>query len=367
MRVNEEPGKKEIGGLQKKWIEFLNKHRQEENLDQGTIEVDTSAQVEPNYDALSKMPSFDKWRDQNTEIDPNKLELFNKFTDFFKKDSRIKRALSELAPSEQDFYGDEAVRYADKLYEETGDIISDIKSIMQNFYSSEFLEKRLEQIKDDVINAGANPKKLTSVYQRDFASMSEKFNKGIREEVKGYISWGDPHKFDSEASSINEILHLIHSSIVNNEEILQSLPVLESEKGQYGETTLYGTANSKNPIAKEIYDQIKNGDESWTDIVSLPDRTLMMVRDRGHALTIDIEKDIKDDKFYINYFVPKICNVDKVNQLPGVRKVIKREGESQVLEFTTGVFSINNETDVASTVTNFIKMVPTDIDIERTR
>ena len=333
-------------------------------------------QSDSGFSSLSEMPSFEQWQAEKTmekakeqvEVDPEKLEYFNQFVDFFKKDSDVKRTLTELAPSEQDFYGgDGAVRYADKLYEGTKDVIGDIKGIMKNFYASETIESRLKQIETDVINAGANPDKLAAVYQKDFASMSEDFNKGVREEIVGYSVFSNPHQFDAKAGSVNEILHLIHSTIVNNESILQSLPVIESEKGRYGETTLYGTEATKNPIATEIYNQIANGDESWTDIVSLKDRTLMMVRDRGHALTVDIEKDPKDGKFYVNYFVPKICNVDKVNQLPGVRKVAKKEGESQVREFTTGVFSVDNEADVANSVMNFISMVPTDYDIEMPR
>jgi hypothetical protein len=320
------------------------------------------------FDALGKMPAFEQRQTElakQAEVDPAKLELFNKFADFFKKDSDVKRALTEIAPKEQDFYGgDGAIKYADKLYEGVRDINFDIKGIMRNFYPSEAIENRLKQIETDVVNAGANPQRLNAVYQKDFAAMSEDFNKGIRQEIVGYSAWCNPHSFDTNASSINEILHLIHSSIVNNEKILQSLPVLGTSKGNYTATTLYGTESSRNPVAEKIFDHF--GVDNWSnmDIVSLPDRTLMMVRDRGHALTVDVEKDEEDGKYYVNYFVPKICNVDKVNMLPGVRKVTKKEGESQAREFTTGVFSVADEGDVANAVIKFIDMVPTDDDIE---
>lgn len=318
------------------------------------------------FSTLSSMPSFEQWQAEQakeTEATPEQLENFRQFVDFFKKDSDIKKSLTELAPSDQDFYGDGTVKYADKLYDGIKDITSDIKGIMANYYKSEDIEKRLKQIEEDVINAGANPDKLAQVYRRDFAAMSEELNNDIHQETVGYSAWNNPHQLDSKATSVNEILHLIHSSIVNNESILQSLPVLDKTEDRYGSTTLYGTTDSENPVAKEIYEQIKNGDESYTDIITLPDRTLMMVRDRGHALTVDVEKDPTSGKFFINYFVPKICNVDKVNQLPGVRKVAKKEGEFQVGEFTTGVFSVDNESDVATSVISFVKMVPTDDDI----
>lgn len=333
-------------------------------------ESQSNSLADNDADILNDMPSFEQWRAEQAkgqaEVDPEKLELFNRFVDFFEKDSNIKNTLTELAPSEQDFYNsDRVVRYADKLYEGTMGVIGDVRDIMKNFYVSDAIEDRLKQIEEDVVNAGASSDKLAQVYKKDFSAMSEEFNKGVHEEIVGYSLFGNPHKFDTKASSINEILHLIHSSIVNNESVLQSLPIIEKAGDLYDSITLYGTADSENPVARGIYDRLKNGDESCSDIVSLKDRTLMMIRDRGHALTVDIEKDPKDGKFYINYFVPKICNVDKVNRLPGVRRITKKEGVVQVREFTTGVFSVENEADVANAVINFVDMVPTDGDIVR--
>ena len=300
--------------------------------------------------------------DAKNDSEQEKIELFNNFVDFFKKDGDIKRELVALAPNEQFTHNDDPVRYSNRLYEGTKEIIDDLSSMMDSFYQSDTIEKRLEQIEADVVNAGANSDKLARVYQDDFASMSEGFAKRIHQEAVGYIDH-DLHQFDDEAVSINEILHLVHSSIVNDEKILHSLPVLESSEERYRKTVLYGTNDSENPVAREIYNQIKNSKESFSDIVSLPDRTLMMIRDRGHALTLDIEKEKGSGDYYVNYFIPKICNVDKVNQLPGVRRVAKKDGQSQVLEFTTGIFRVRDEADVASSVTSFITMVPTDKDI----
>lgn len=49
----------------------------------------------------------------------------------------------------------------------------------------------------------------------------------------------------------------------------------------------------------------------------MEDRTLMMIRDRGHALTIDIDS-LEKDNVVVNYFVPKICNKEMVKALPGI-------------------------------------------------
>lgn len=311
-----------------------------------------------DYSILSKIPPFNKAQAEqalHAEVDQGKLENFNKFVNFVQKDTSIKRTLANLVPYEQDFYGDAAANYADKLYEGYKDIRTDLESIMQDFYRSEIIEGRLGQIEKNVINAGTDQQKLMTAYNQDFADISEKFNDAVRREVVGYSLFSNPHTLDRQARSINEILRLIHAAIVNNEGILHSLPVLKSSEGKA--VNLYGTPSSQNAVAEEIFSQLKNSDEFLTDIVSLPNRTIMMVRDRGHALTIDIEQD-SDKQYYANYFIPKICNADKVNKLPGVRKV--KKGNPQ--DFTTGVFRADRN-NIAKKTVGFVTEVPIDDDI----
>ncbi|MBR0468068.1 hypothetical protein IJJ53_04210 [Candidatus Saccharibacteria bacterium] len=254
----------------------------------------------------------------------------------------VKETLAGLAPIEADSYGGDGVAYADKLYQGLADISYDLGSIMRDYYSSDDINDRLAAIKQDVVESGADFSKLSAVYQRDFSDMSESFVRQVQEQNKGYYLWRDPHSLGQKAKSINEILHLIHSSIVNDENILQSLPILAKNESNYEPgVTLYGTPETFNPIAKDIYDGFKDDPYAMADIVSIKDRILMMVRDSGHALTVDIQKD-SDGKYYVKYFVPKICNVDKVNRLPGVRHVAKKEGVSQAQESTTGIFSLDS-------------------------
>ena len=80
-----------------------------------------------------------------------------------------------------------------------------------------------------------------------------------------------------------------------------------------------------------------------------------MIRDRGHALSIQI--DISDqDNIYVDYYIPKICNIDMVNSLKGVRKVDEHS------MFTNGCFQTNiNNLNIE--LFKFISMVPTDLDM----
>ena len=70
----------------------------------------------------------------------------------------------------------------------------------------------------------------------------------------------------------------------------------------------------------------------------------MMIRDRGHALTIEI--DIDGNEVLINYFIPKLRNINMINELPGVYKVKDNEYIG-----TTGIFktSVN---DLSKTLFN---------------
>ena len=81
----------------------------------------------------------------------------------------------------------------------------------------------------------------------------------------------------------------------------------------------------------------------------------MMIRDRGHALTIEI--DIDGNDAIIKYFIPKLCNINMINSLPGVNKVKNTE-----VIGTTGMFktSVN---DLSNKLYHFISMVPTDSDM----
>lgn len=119
-----------------------------------------------------------------------------------------------------------------------------------------------------------------------------------------------------DVGSINELLHITHSSIINDERLLESMPIIGTKKNSFGyDITLYG---EENEVSKRIFKNLPPDlDVGYTDIVSMESRTLMMVRDRGHALTIDIDASDKDN-IDVRYFIPKICNLDMVKALPGI-------------------------------------------------
>lgn len=79
-----------------------------------------------------------------------------------------------------------------------------------------------------------------------------------------------------------------------------------------------------------------------------------MVRDLGHALTIEIMK--QKEKYEVSYFIPKICNIIMVNKPKGVRKV---DYDSQ---YTRGAFD-TIKAELASEIVKIIDGVPMDDDM----
>ena len=76
-----------------------------------------------------------------------------------------------------------------------------------------------------------------------------------------------------------------------------------------------------------------------------------MVRDNGHALTIELKKG--NSKTSADYFIPQVNNDDIVNQLPGVIPVKDRSVG------TTGFFDFPN--DELYQLGSFIERVPPDV------
>ena len=109
-------------------------------------------------------------------------------------------------------------------------------------------------------------------------------------------------------------------------------------------------------VVEQIFKMFPNDlDCGWTDMVAINDKKLIiMVRDRGHALTIEVT--LNNNIARIEYFIPKLCNIEMINRLPGVNKVNKDSVGA------TGVMEVKIS-DLPKTLFNFISMVPTDSDM----
>ncbi len=288
-------------------------------------------------------------------------EKIIKLQHFFSVDTKIKKEIYDIAPQSLNGYIDETSisEYTDKLNDSLIYILSELKCVALDVFGKEssifnkvcYLE---QDIKTNFYSCGFDIEKLKSFYQKYISNMEPSFIDDVKRSYIGYYFGGGGVSPLKKASTINEILHLMHSRIINNEGLLKSIPLLNEKDNQHNNTiSLRGI---RNPMFEQLFMMFPTDlDCGITDMVIINEKTLiMMVRDRGHALSIEVT--LNKDNARIEYFIPKICNVEMVNKIPGVNKV---NADSIG---TTGTIEVEVK-DLPTALFNFISMVPTDMDI----
>ena len=288
-------------------------------------------------------------------------EKIIKLQHFFSVDTKIKKEIYDIAPQSLNGYIDETSisEYTDKLNDSLIYKLSELKCVSLDVFGKEssifnkvcYLE---QDIKTNFYSCGFDIEKLKSFYQKYISNMEPSFIDDVKRSYIGYYFGGGGVSPLKKASTINEILHLMHSRIINNEGLLQSIPLLNEKDNQHNNTiSLRGI---RNPMFEQLFMMFPTDlDCGITDMVIINEKTLiMMVRDRGHALSIEVT--LNKDNARIEYFIPKICNVEMVNKIPGVNKV----NDDSI--GTTGAIEVEVK-DLPTALFNFISMVPTDMDI----
>lgn len=292
-------------------------------------------------------------------MDENKMKNLEAMKEFFERDMKIKETLMSLAPTEADDYDElSRMEYVDKLEKGLDSLEYDTLASIKKFGFGEELNNTIREY-------FANKKKSMAVgkyeagicqkiYNLEFASMSENFVEEVKEGFVGYARFSNQSKFVRKAKTVNELLHSLHSSIVNNDEILESMPQIGTKRNTIEEPiTLYG---EENEVAEKIFKEfpLEMGC-GITDIVSLKNKVLMMIRDRGHALTIDMDT-TNPKEVEVKYFVPKLCNEEMIRKLPGIN-------ESSITKSGASGFFVSDKDKITKDLFDFIEKVPTDGDM----
>lgn len=278
-----------------------------------------------------------------------------KIEQFFNNDIKIKNLMLEMAITNQDYYNIEyLMKYEKKVFNILNEIEYYLLQIINNFfYNNENeknrIQKMINEVKQSFINASGNINKLKKVYLQEVTDMRKKFIDSINTNICGWYYTGEKVL---EPVTINEFLHLFHHIIVNDETLYQNIDEIPINNF-YNKVHLYG---KEDLIAYELAEQLAslNLYSDKINILSLKDKILILAKDYGHALSIEISYNgnIAD----INYFIPKVCNYLKVNTLKGIDKV------QPYSCFAKGMFSIKKE-DVPIEITDLILKMPTDLDI----
>lgn len=291
-------------------------------------------------------------------MDKNEKEIknFKKIENFFQIDLIIKNLINNTFPNNADKNNPgDIISYVQKLSDTIDRIellfLRAVRSFELGSNIEKFIENTFKKYHQQVFECGYNYDRLEHTFIKIFASMSPELVRKVNEDIYGYSCFIDLEGILAQSTSITEILHVFHTFIINNENILRS-SMVQLEKGR---TRLYG---EKTQIATSIFDGLDNFmADSEKTILSISDNhIIIMLRDFGHATTLDIN--IENKNAWIEYFIPKVCNYLMVNSLPGIRKI-----EEGTYSPTAKGMVVVKTADLPHYVNDFIKKIPTDEDM----
>lgn len=247
-----------------------------------------------------------------------------KVEEFFKYDEVVKKILFDCIPCEEDRYSKETLfERGEKLYKAIDDLEYYFDKIVTLFgYDNtykEYIKSLFNIYRNELYKCQNNYNKMCIFCDVCLSDMDNEFVAKINDTCIGYFSlFSKSDDLIKEAKTVNELLHLFHSMLINNEKVYKAMPVIKERKYDSSfSISLYG---NESKIGNEIFNKFEaNFNKEIIDILSLSnDKIIMMIRDRGHALVIDIDKN-KDTKLYeVKYHVSKIINALMMNKLRGI-------------------------------------------------
>lgn len=273
---------------------------------------------------------------------------------FFQLDLLIKGIISDLFPNILDPDNIEELETYEKKLENSLDRLEiSFERIIKLLDLSENIDNKISQLfenyRKEVKKSPLEYIHLKELFLKIFVNMDPELINKVNEELIGYYIHRNLYRLLLQSTSITELLHVLHSYVVNNEEILQSCGILDSK----GTISLYGRTTK---VSQEVFTNMKRGiRSSEITILSInEEHIILMLRDNGHATTLDIT--INEDIAWINYFIPKVCNYLMVQCLPGVNKVDENS------KWAKGTVMVNAK-DLGNYINSFVRKIPTDEDM----
>lgn len=285
------------------------------------------------------------------------MEKIEELENFFDLDLKIKNLIIRAKPN---LYNSNPVDEEETLLKVLNVIRRSIREMSKIAFNNSLinLENKIDFIEKEIQNCNYDMNKIMNVYEKYFYKMNIKLEKSLEENIFGNLLNTDIKKPLENCDSINDILHYLHFYMTNTNKMLNFVEKRESRKNDSnGQISIYGKEDT---IAKKIYNDFPSDIFSDSiDIVSFNNHIMMMVRDVGHSLSINIT--YENNSARVEYFIPKVCNVEKVNELIGVKKL--DPSVDKFFSSTTGEFIVSKDL-LSKSIIEFIKNVPTDIDIK---
>ncbi len=285
-----------------------------------------------------------------------KEQELKKIENFFKIDAEIKNSLWKLAPTEMDDYDEESrIKYVDKLMKKLEDFQIEFVGICKDWGGDKkAVIEKFSQIKNNLINFNYSFGDIKELYKENFSDMSERLIETVKRTFEGYDLFkpiSPKNDIIQSSRTINELLHIFSFSIINNENLMKSMPIISKKANDFQYLiTLYG---EETDLSKNIFDSFPSDlFVGETDILAMKEKILMMVRYRGHALIMDIDETNTED--IVKYFIHNVCDRKKAEQLPGISKITENGAR--------GIFKAPRE-ETIQRLFELIEKIPVDSEI----
>lgn len=271
---------------------------------------------------------------------------------FFDYDMKVKnlladlnRGLSFLRTSE------DLVEYEDKMQKSLEEMEYYLYCMTNKFrkYNLNSFQSFIAKIKEEFKKSCGDFRKMEDFYNRYMALMREEFYKSVGESYSGHALFSGPGNIPP--VSINEYLHDLHTDVMNNNYIFTGIPSIENEALSNSPVHLRGKSDER-ALALAVSLANSNLKSRQIDVLNLSNKILIMVRDYGHATTIEIR--FEHGMAIMNYFVPKVTNYLLANELPGLTNKVTPE-----TKFIRGIFEVPEE-ELVHRLPIFIEKIPTD-------
>ena len=267
---------------------------------------------------------------------------------FFEADIRMKELMCKMAPTDENCT--DMIRYSDELEGTINYLASELEEFSIDIFKDESFVKKVREFTKELKNAFNKCSIDKSAYRQFFSKYLSEMNPEFIDKVKlcckGYAFRGLPIEG---VQTVNELLHLMHSAVVNNDKTYSAFPAISQKTNNYNYPISY--RGELSPVFSNIFTQFPvELDVGWTDLLCVSEnKMIMMVRDRGHALTIEIN--ISGSTAIINYFIPRLLNEEMISKLPGINKF------TDDFIGATGKFTVPVN-DLPNSIYSFISMVP---------
>ena len=297
------------------------------------------------------------------------MNTIEKINSFFMHDMNIKNAFIRLSLDDDYKYDEHYVEmFVRNAYEDLKYVFQEFNTIMDtlniNSYLKNYVIESFEKIEEEFAECGFNPDKLKDFYNKCISHMNPTLLADISQNLSGYRVMRDEATVIYKTTTLNELLHVLHASVVNNDLLLKSCDLLDkkarpSQGYNNACTELYG---EEFPLARYVYDNITNDVES--DVITIlsvnPDNVLIMTRDLGHATSFEI--DDYGDYIMVHYFIPKLCNIELINKLHGINPV---KPSATTFQGATGRFETTKD-QLMNDINGVLVNIPDDIRMHRT-